>query len=121
MHTAHCKKRSVPEAGKWRIKSIGLADLPVEREGPVLVAREDPRELVRLIEFEHDDLIAGGRVEGARIGDRQAIREPLEDRHAGGRFEARRLSRWIAERWRERWRDLDLVDAERLLGGAAHF
>ena len=47
-----------------------LPDAPIEGVDAVLVAPQNPRETIALIEFEQDDLVAIRRCEAARIGQR---------------------------------------------------
>ena len=75
-----------------------------------LYFEEDPREAVRLVVLEQDDLVAGRRGEAPRVGEIDAFGEPLADRESGGRIEARRLCVGIDEGWRQ----LERVDAKGL-------
>jgi hypothetical protein len=54
-----------------------LPDAPVEGVDAVLVAPQDPRETIALIEFEQDDLVTIGRCEAARVGEVDALESRL--------------------------------------------
>src|SRR4029453_6503403 len=93
-----------------------LPDAPVEGVDAVFVAPQDPRETIGLIELEQDDLVTSGGRQAARVGQVEAVREPLEDRQPHPWLDvARRLQVGILKRGR----DLERIDAERLLDNAA--